>query len=238
MTNDVSDAILSHVSDFAVGLVLRDEGAGSKVLGSGVLVSIDGRRGILTCGHVAAAYEKLPEILSPQPNFSREINGIARHWRAFSFIANCSKRLQKKYVYSQWVRANPSPMRKPPQKFHGTKLAQSGTKSRPKTECVRVGGPPAYLAATAIRRVASEANSSNVITRRIRASRSRSSATSRARRAAYAAPRSPLNSRCPNVSIRLTAKDTSSFVTRTLRPATAAGSLAFSMYSASMTPIL
>jgi hypothetical protein len=62
MTNDISGVILSHVSNFAVGLVLRDEGAGSKVLGSGVLVSIEGRRGILTCGHVAEAYEKLPEI--------------------------------------------------------------------------------------------------------------------------------------------------------------------------------
>jgi hypothetical protein len=61
-TRDISDAILAHISNFAVGLAVRKEGAGSQVLGSGVLVSIEGRRGILTCGHVAAAYEKLAEI--------------------------------------------------------------------------------------------------------------------------------------------------------------------------------
>jgi hypothetical protein len=38
------------------------DGAGSEVRGSGVLVSIGGRRGILTCGHVAETYEKLHEI--------------------------------------------------------------------------------------------------------------------------------------------------------------------------------
>lgn len=42
-----------------MGLVERVEGAGSKVLGSGVLVFIEGRRGILTCGHVAEQYDKL-----------------------------------------------------------------------------------------------------------------------------------------------------------------------------------
>src|SRR5664280_2037158 len=62
MAHDISEAILAHISNFAVGLVVRKEGAGSQVLGSGVLVSIEGRRGILTCGHVAAAYEKLAEI--------------------------------------------------------------------------------------------------------------------------------------------------------------------------------
>jgi hypothetical protein len=62
MTNDLSDAILSHASDYAVGLVRRVEGAGSQVLGSGVLASVEGRRGILTCGHVAEAYGKLSEI--------------------------------------------------------------------------------------------------------------------------------------------------------------------------------
>lgn len=61
-TNDLSDEILAHLSSFAVGLVERVDGAGSRVLGSGVLVSIDGRRGILTCGHVAAVYDKLPGI--------------------------------------------------------------------------------------------------------------------------------------------------------------------------------
>jgi len=62
MAHDISETILSHISNFAVGLVLRKEGAGSEVLGSGVLGSIEGRRGILTCGHVAAVCEKLPEI--------------------------------------------------------------------------------------------------------------------------------------------------------------------------------
>jgi hypothetical protein len=61
MAHDIADAILSHISKFAVGLVIRD-GKGSRVLGSGVLAAIEGRRGILTCGHVAEKYEKLPEI--------------------------------------------------------------------------------------------------------------------------------------------------------------------------------
>jgi hypothetical protein len=59
---DISDAVLAHISNFAVGLVVSKERAGGEVLCSGVLVSVEGRRGILTCGHVAAAYERLPEI--------------------------------------------------------------------------------------------------------------------------------------------------------------------------------
>jgi hypothetical protein len=62
MAEDLLDAIRDQLANFAVGVVLRVEGAGSKVLGSGVLVSIEGRRGILTCGHVADQYDKLPEI--------------------------------------------------------------------------------------------------------------------------------------------------------------------------------
>jgi hypothetical protein len=62
MAEDLLDAIRSRLADFAVGLVQRVEGAGSKVLGSGVLVSLEGRRGILTCGHVAEQYEKHVEI--------------------------------------------------------------------------------------------------------------------------------------------------------------------------------
>ena len=58
---DISDQILARVSNFAVGLVIRG-GKGSKVLGSGVFATIEGRRGILTCGHVAEQYEKLSEI--------------------------------------------------------------------------------------------------------------------------------------------------------------------------------
>lgn len=62
MAHDIGDAILAHVSNFAVGLVRRVEGAGSQVLGSGVLVSLEGRRGILTAGHVADVYRDLPEV--------------------------------------------------------------------------------------------------------------------------------------------------------------------------------
>jgi hypothetical protein len=62
MADDLLDAVRDQLANFAVGLVERVEGAGSKVKGSGVLVSIEGRRGILTCGHVAETYDKLPEI--------------------------------------------------------------------------------------------------------------------------------------------------------------------------------
>jgi hypothetical protein len=60
--HDLSDDILARLSNFAVGLVKREGGKGSRVLGSGTLVTIEGRRGILTCGHVAELYETLPEI--------------------------------------------------------------------------------------------------------------------------------------------------------------------------------
>lgn len=60
--HDIADAILAHVSHFAVGFARRVEGGGSIVLGSGVLVNIEGRKGILTAGHVAAAYANLPEV--------------------------------------------------------------------------------------------------------------------------------------------------------------------------------
>ena len=62
MAEDLLDAIRDQLANFAVGLVRRVEGTGSKVVGSGVLVSIEGRRGILTCGHVAEKYDKLNEI--------------------------------------------------------------------------------------------------------------------------------------------------------------------------------
>ena len=61
MTHDISKSILAHISNFAVGLVVRKDGAGNEVLGSGVLVSIEGRRGILTCGHVAAHMRNFPK---------------------------------------------------------------------------------------------------------------------------------------------------------------------------------
>jgi hypothetical protein len=62
MPHDIADAILAHVSNFAVGLVQRIEGKGSQVLGSGVLVSIEGRLGFLTAGHVAEVYRKLTDV--------------------------------------------------------------------------------------------------------------------------------------------------------------------------------
>jgi hypothetical protein len=43
-TRDISDAILAHISTFAVGLVMRKDGAGSQVLGSGVLAVVSRRR--------------------------------------------------------------------------------------------------------------------------------------------------------------------------------------------------
>ena len=62
MAEDLLDAIRDQLANFAVGLVERVEGAGSKVRGSGVLASIEGRRGILTCGHVAEQYDRFREI--------------------------------------------------------------------------------------------------------------------------------------------------------------------------------
>jgi hypothetical protein len=62
MAQDLLDVIRDQLVCFAAGIVLRIKGAGSRVLGSGVLVSIEGRRGILTCGHVAEQYDKLGEI--------------------------------------------------------------------------------------------------------------------------------------------------------------------------------
>lgn len=62
MAEDLLDTVRGQLANFAVGLVRRVEGAGSKVIGSGVLVSFEGRRGILTCGHVAEQYDKDREI--------------------------------------------------------------------------------------------------------------------------------------------------------------------------------
>jgi len=58
----IADVILAHISNVAVGFARRVEGGGSRVLGSGVLVTLDGRRGILTAGHMAEVYDALPEI--------------------------------------------------------------------------------------------------------------------------------------------------------------------------------
>ena len=58
MAEDLLDAVRDELANFVIGLLERVEGAGSKVRGSGVLASIEGRRGILTCGHVAEQYDK------------------------------------------------------------------------------------------------------------------------------------------------------------------------------------
>jgi hypothetical protein len=62
MADDLLDAIHDQLSDSVVGIVERVQKAGSRVLGSGVLVSIEGRRGILTCGHVVEGYDEHHEI--------------------------------------------------------------------------------------------------------------------------------------------------------------------------------
>ena len=59
---DIFDEIIARLSNYSAGLVERVEGAGSSVLGSGVFVSIGGRRGILTAGHVAATYETIADV--------------------------------------------------------------------------------------------------------------------------------------------------------------------------------
>jgi hypothetical protein len=62
MPEDLLDAVRDQLANFAIGLAERVDGAGSKVRGSGVLVSIKGRRGILTAGHVAEKYKELPDV--------------------------------------------------------------------------------------------------------------------------------------------------------------------------------
>lgn len=62
MAQDLLDAVSDQLANFAVGLVERVHGAGSTVRGSGVLVCIEGRRGILTAGHVAEQYDKQPDV--------------------------------------------------------------------------------------------------------------------------------------------------------------------------------
>ena len=62
MSQDVLAEIQNHLADYVVGIVVPMDGGGSRVLGSGVLVSIEGRRGLLTCGHVADKYGDLTDI--------------------------------------------------------------------------------------------------------------------------------------------------------------------------------
>jgi hypothetical protein len=61
MTSDASDLLLPHVRQFTVGLALTDP-PHPKVLGTGILASIDNLSGILTCCHVADGYEERSEI--------------------------------------------------------------------------------------------------------------------------------------------------------------------------------
>ncbi len=61
MNSDASDLLLRHVRQLTIGLALTDP-PHPKVLGTGVLVSIENLNGILTCSHVADEYEKRSEI--------------------------------------------------------------------------------------------------------------------------------------------------------------------------------
>ncbi len=62
MTKDAGPLLFGRASQFSVGLMALDPHLGARVLGSGVLVSVEGRRGILTCGHVAECYANRSEI--------------------------------------------------------------------------------------------------------------------------------------------------------------------------------
>src|ERR1700733_13617917 len=53
------------------------------------------------------------------------------HSRPFPFLATPSQAIQQEHVSFQLVRRCPPRMTKHWQKFHGTKLAQSGTKLEP-----------------------------------------------------------------------------------------------------------
>ena len=63
MAHDITDAVLSRLANFTVALVYREDGSKERMtLGTGVLVTIGGRRGLLTCGHVADRFEKLKDV--------------------------------------------------------------------------------------------------------------------------------------------------------------------------------
>jgi hypothetical protein len=61
MTKDASDPLTPHVRIFTIGYVRNDPPAPA-VLGSSVLLTIGQISGILTCAHVAEAYESRSEI--------------------------------------------------------------------------------------------------------------------------------------------------------------------------------
>jgi len=63
MPLDLTDAVIARLKHHTIGLTYRKGGSQAReVLGSGVLVTIEGRRGILTCGHVAEEFEKLNDV--------------------------------------------------------------------------------------------------------------------------------------------------------------------------------
>lgn len=60
---DLTDVVIARLKLHTIGLSYRNDGSQAReVLGSGVLVTIDGRRGILTCGHVAEKFEKKNDV--------------------------------------------------------------------------------------------------------------------------------------------------------------------------------
>ncbi len=63
MALDLTDAVIARLKNHTIGLTYRKDGSQAReVLGSGVLVTIEGRRGVLTCGHVAEKFEKLSDV--------------------------------------------------------------------------------------------------------------------------------------------------------------------------------
>lgn len=63
MALDLTDAVIARLKHHTIGLTYRKSGSlAREVLGSGVLVTIEGRRGVLTCGHVAEKFEKVNDL--------------------------------------------------------------------------------------------------------------------------------------------------------------------------------
>ena len=63
MALDLTDVAIARLKLHTIGLSYRKSGSHAReVLGSGVLVTIEGRRGILTCGHVAELFEKVSDV--------------------------------------------------------------------------------------------------------------------------------------------------------------------------------
>jgi hypothetical protein len=63
MPLDLTDTVIARLKHHTIGLTYRKDGSQAReVLGSGVLVTIEGRRGILTCGHVAEKFEVLSDV--------------------------------------------------------------------------------------------------------------------------------------------------------------------------------